>query len=123
MACRTDTGEGITEGEKVQQWNQGAHPCCIRDTVKPDENKAAEEEQVEGEELQHDSEQRGRDRGRPPMLRKKKSSYDLRDIFQYQEAEASKSKVSSPVASNVSSPDPSKVSSPNTEAPPSAAKE
>jgi hypothetical protein len=41
----------------------------------------------------------------------------LRDIFQHQEAEASKSKVSSPVSSNLSSPDMSKVSSPSAEAP------
>ncbi|KAG1768452.1 hypothetical protein EV702DRAFT_1271524 [Suillus placidus] len=60
---------------------------------------------------------RGRDRGRPPILKKKKSSYDLRDIFQTQEA-ASSSASSSPVTSNVSSPvvpstDANKIISPN----------
>lgn len=117
MTCHTDTrgdtAEG--EGENPQQWNLGAGAHCIHNMVKQDENEAVEEEQEE-----EGKEQRGHDRGRPPMLRKKKSSYDLRDIFQHQEAEASKSKVSSPVSSPVASnisPDTSKVSSPSTEAP------
>lgn len=119
MTCHTNTGgTGTAEskGQSAQQWNLGVHARCIYDMVKPDEKEPVEEEQEdEGRELQH--EQRGSDRGRPPMLRKKKSSYDLRDIFQHQEAEASKSKVSSPVSSNLSSPDTSKVSSPSAEAP------
>jgi len=109
---------GTTESEgETRQWDLGAHTRCIYDMMKPVENEAVEEkhEEEEGKELQH--ELCGHDRGRPPMLRKKKSSYDLRDIFQHQETEASKTKVSSPVASNPSSPDGSKVSSPSTETP------
>jgi|SRR6267154_2385420 len=97
MTCHTDSGEGPD--------GNSPHPPL--------------EQKEEREQVAH--ELRGRDRGRAPMLRKKKSSYDLRDIFQREEASKvsiyvsspDTSKVSSPVASNVSSPDTSQASSPD----------
>ncbi|OJA16805.1 hypothetical protein AZE42_04772 [Rhizopogon vesiculosus] len=112
----TYPGTAESEGE-TRQWDLGAHARFIYDMMKSVENEAVEEKHEEEEEKELQHELCGHDRGRPPMLRKKKSSYDLRDIFHHQEAEASKSKVSSPVASNPCSPDESKVSSPSIEAP------
>ena len=77
--------------------------------MEPGGNESAEEKQkAEGNEEQV---LRGGDETHPPLLRKKKSSYDLRDIFHHQEAEANQSN-SPPLASKPSPlpPDVSKAS-------------
>ncbi|KAG2042598.1 hypothetical protein BDR03DRAFT_943766 [Suillus americanus] len=96
MTCRTTHGEHAlkTDSNPVPHFR-----CQVDPGINIDQNEGVKEtgERKELPEL------RGRDRGRPPILKKKKSSYDLRDIFQTQEA-ASSSASSSPATSNVSSP-------------------
>jgi hypothetical protein len=103
MTCLTVNGEHAVKSDNENGDPSPHFSCQIDPAINIDQNKVVEEhveEKGEGKEL---PELRGRDRGRPPVLKKKKSSYDLRDIFQTQEA-ASSSVSSSSVTSNVSSP-------------------
>ncbi|KAG2157775.1 uncharacterized protein EDB93DRAFT_1335158 [Suillus bovinus] len=102
MTCRTASGECDvkTDGDPNPHFKRPE----IDQAIHIDQKKIVEDCMEEKGERKELPELRGRDRGRPPILKKKKSSYDLRDIFQTQEAASSASSESSPVTSNISSP-------------------
>ncbi|KAG2757072.1 hypothetical protein P692DRAFT_20372591 [Suillus brevipes Sb2] len=117
MTCLTVNGERAVTSDSKNGDLDTDFSCQIDPALTIGQHNVVEEHVEEKEERRELPELRGRDRGRPPILKKKKSSYDLRDIFQTQEA-ASSSASSSPVTSNISSPvipspDANKVISPD----------
>lgn len=105
MTCLTVNGECAVTPDSKNGDLDTDFSCQIDPAITIDQHKVVEEHVEEKEERRELPELRGRDRGCPPALKKKKSSYDLRDIFQTQEA-ASSSASSSPV---ILSPDANKI--------------
>lgn len=101
MTRRTANREHAVETDCEKGDSDPYFKCQIDQAINIDQKKIVEDHVEEKGERKEFPELRGRDRGLPPVLKKKKSSYDLRDIFQTQ---AASSASSSPVASNVSSP-------------------